>query len=1119
MNPTSETVAFAQCLFQQSNDGILVFDIADLTVTEANPRAITLTATPHEQLLGLRLTDLIVASGRKDLERFILQCQPTGETSPACEYHFARPSGRSLPLQVKFSHFESESGTQGLMFLSDVVTTDPIENAARYQSLVEHAPVCIHGIDSEGRMSFINPAGRRMLSIEDDGDVVGKAYLSFIAESERSHVADLMRRAFTGESSNFEFPCEVNGRPRVFSSGFIPVFDRSGAVSMLMGATQDVTEERRALVELSESQRALKNAQARAEMGSWEFYPDTERADWSDEMYRLYYLDPSEAAPTTVEDFVELIHPDDREAVLLRHKRLWGTDLKVENLDVRTNPDRGRVRWLDSSVARVPDSRMPTGFFVAGTVIDVTDRKVVEMALRDSEHRFRTLCQHSAMGIFLADTDGQCTYFNESGCNIIGLTKEAAIGDGWAGAIHPDDRDEILRQWQQALQTDGFFDVECRFRHADGQDVWARVRSVVRQNDQGDPVGYVGSFVDVTTRKTAQRRLEQSEQRFRNLVENAPEAIVLLDPESGKFVDYNQNALQLFRCDAETLCQAGPADFCPPTQADGQTSVESAAAYIREAIDGGLPVFEWIHRDHFGTDIPCEIRLLGLHIDSKILVRGSITDITYRKKAEQQLRMTRFAIESTNDAMFVIDQLGHFVDVNSVACSRLGYTREELLKMSILEVNPTYSEQSWAPHWRQIKQRGRVSFESTHQRKDGSTFPVEIAKSFFEFEGKEYAFTFVRDISERKQVQKKLQMTQFAIDRNQGPIVIVDSRGRVTYANDSMCDHLGYSRDEILAMHVWDVDPGWPRESWRAGWLTLRRKLSECLETTHLRKDGSVRQVEVTSNYFRLGDEEFVFAFTVDVTEKRQTEERLKERERQLAHVTRLSTMGEMVAGIAHELNQPLYSIVNYSHATRNVLKDPTAKNLAQIDDWNKQVGDAAARAGQIIKQLRGFVQRDTTRSATPLHEAIGDALELLRYQFDRAKITLMADLPPSGPVVFVDRVQIQQVLVNLLLNAIEAIEQSDRGAREITISASAQKDFVDVTVSDTGCGLLATDDRKIFAAFETTKAGGMGMGLAISNSIIESSGGQLLATNNERGGADFRFTLPLAGGSENDAN
>ena len=619
-----------------------------------------------------------------------------------------------------------------------------------YRSLVEHSPFCIHGIDADRRLSFINPAGLRMLTIQSERSVVGQPYLSFVDVENRARVARLLDLAFEGKPSSFDFVCDVGGRRREFASTFIPVQDADGTVGTVMGTSQDVTDERIAERQLEQSRRALQDAQSRACLGSWEYDPAVDETIWSDEMYRLYYRDPRQGAPQTIEQFLDLLHPADRALALDRHHRILNSDQPVKNLDLRTNPQHGPVRWLESTAARVADPSDRKRFRVVGTAMDVTERKWTENALRESEHRFRTLCTHSAMGIFLTDVQGHCTYLNEAGCAITGLTALQSAGQGWARALHPDDRQRIVTEWSRAIERQAEFNVECRFLHSDGEIVWARVRSSLHRNDQGKVIGYIGSFVDITQEKTSQEKLLQSERRYRALVEHAPEAIVVFDPQSGRFVDFNDNALKLFGCDAEQLRCCNPFELSPPRQPDGRSSVEAAQGYIDQSLAGEFPVFEWVHRNTDGDDIACEIRLLRLELDSRTLIRGSVTDIRDRKRAEQQLRMTHFALESTDDAIFVIDRESRFVDVNAVACTRLGYRRDELLAMSVSDINPEYPITAWNRHWLDLKESGRLVFESTHQKSDGTRFPVEISKSYFEFDGNQYAFAFVRGIGQKK---------------------------------------------------------------------------------------------------------------------------------------------------------------------------------------------------------------------------------------------------------------------------------------------------------------------------------------------------------------------------------
>ena len=248
-----------------------------------------------------------------------------------------------------------------------------------------------------------------------------------------------------------------------------------------------------------------------------------------------------------------------------------------------------------------------------------------------------------------------------------------------------------------------------------------------------------------------------------------------------------------------------------------------------------------------------------------------------------------------------------------------------------------------------------------------------------------------------------------------------------------------------------------------------------------------------------------------DVTDQKRAEESLRRMESELAHVDRVSTMGEMVGGVAHELNQPLYAIQNFAKACRNVLNRQEVVDRQQLIHWLDQITSTAEFAGEVLLRLRNFVTRvPMNRSPVEIHELIANALALTRHDAFSRGVRIDDQIPATLPVVNADPVQIQQVLVNLLRNAFDATQRQASGPPRITISAATKQAFVEVTVADNGPGLPGKE-AKIFEAFRSTKPGGMGLGLAIGKTIIEGHGGTLTGSSPRGGGAVFRFTIPVS--------
>lgn len=248
-----------------------------------------------------------------------------------------------------------------------------------------------------------------------------------------------------------------------------------------------------------------------------------------------------------------------------------------------------------------------------------------------------------------------------------------------------------------------------------------------------------------------------------------------------------------------------------------------------------------------------------------------------------------------------------------------------------------------------------------------------------------------------------------------------------------------------------------------------------------------------------------------DVTDRRQAEDALRSLQQQLAHTCRLSTAGEMVAGIAHEVNQPLYAIVNYAKACANLLAldEPSKDALRQ---WTDEIARAAVRAGEIIKRLRDFTRRtETHRLSADVDDVVAASVEMVAFEARRAGVAIQFEFSKADITAVVDRIQVQQVLVNLLRNALEALEATPTEGRRVVVRTAASGPFVEVSVADNGPGLAAHVAAKIFEPFVTTKPNGLGMGLTISRSIVEAHGGRIWTNANPDGGTIFCFSLPMA--------
>lgn len=273
------------------------------------------------------------------------------------------------------------------------------------------------------------------------------------------------------------------------------------------------------------------------------------------------------------------------------------------------------------------------------------------------------------------------------------------------------------------------------------------------------------------------------------------------------------------------------------------------------------------------------------------------------------------------------------------------------------------------------------------------------------------------------------------------------------------------------------------------------------------RRDGSTFPMELSVGEMKSANRRYFTGFVRDLTERQETERRLQDLQSELVHVSRLTAMGEMASALAHELNQPLSAAANYLKGSRRLLESDTP-DLPRLREAMEKAADQTLRAGQIIRRLRDFVARGESEPRIEnLPKAIEEAGVLALIGAAEGGVRVHYRIDKAVDLVLADKVQIQQVLVNLMRNAIEAMQVSDR--RELTVAASPARDgMVEIAIADTGPGISPDVADRLFQPFLTTKSQGMGVGLSISRTIIESHGGRIWVETNDRGGATFRFTL-----------
>ena len=475
------------------------------------------------------------------------------------------------------------------------------------------------------------------------------------------------------------------------------------------------------------------------------------------------------------------------------------------------------------------------------------------------------------------------------------------------------------------------------------------------------------------------------------------------------------------------------------------------------------------------------------------------------------------------DGIIAIDPKGRILLYNQ-ACEKLfGYRASEVVGQNVRMLMPEpfrLEHDGYLANYHRTGERRVIGVgrEVVGQRKDGSTFPMYLSLGEGGLTGQRFFVGIIHDLSalrwETEQREGADRLLAQIVQSSEDAISSVALDGTITSWNAAAERIYGFSPSEAIGRHISMILPADRQTEDEDIMLHLRAgRNMEHYETVRRHKDGHevLVSLSVAPIFDASGAMIGASKTARDVTERKRSEERLLGMQNELAHVGRLSAMGQMSAAIAHELNQPLTAVANYAKAAQRLLQNDNLE-LRQIHSAREAMEKAVTqtlRAGTIIRYLRDFVEkRESRKTPEDMNEVIREAVSLGMVGHSHSNVKLTLSLHPALPCVPVDKVQIQQVLLNLVRNAMEAMAEVDR--RELLISSEIGEGALCITVRDSGPGLAPQVAARLFQPFVTTKADGMGIGLKICQSIIEGHGGTIAAQPGSPG-ATFVIHLPFA--------
>lgn len=491
----------------------------------------------------------------------------------------------------------------------------------------------------------------------------------------------------------------------------------------------------------------------------------------------------------------------------------------------------------------------------------------------------------------------------------------------------------------------------------------------------------------------------------------------------------------------------------------------------------------------------------------------------------QACELLRAVGDDSLTAIVRYDAHGRITSWNDAASWLFGYTSSDVMGRTFPD-SPDDARAFQRVFQRVLKGETVRNAEVVRMRKDGLRVHTRVcAAPLRDNDGTiTGAITVNEDIGLSREALAELRQQEArwrtVLETVPDAIIVIDHRGAIQSFSSAAERQFGYSADEVIGQNISILMPSPYREEHdryidRYQKTHQRRIIGIGREVVGQRKNGTVFPMYLSVGEGKLEGQSLYVGIIHDITEQQATERKLRELQEELLQVSRISGMGQMASSLAHELNQPLTAVGSLMQAARRMLEvgDPAA--IGRARDAVERAGQQILRAGEIIRRLREFAARgDTEKVVVPVDILLSEAISLARIsnKFGTTRVELLLG---KTPPVLVDKIQIQQVILNLLRNGLEAMEAVSTPL--LTVSSRMSDDMVEVAVADVGPGIPAEVRTRLFEPFLTTKQNGMGVGLAICRTIIEAQGGRLFAEDNPGGGTVFRFTLTRAMDEDDD--
>jgi PAS domain S-box-containing protein len=654
-------------------------------------------------------------------------------------------------------------------------------------------------------------------------------------------------------------------------------------------------------------------------------------------------------------------------------------------------------------------------------------------------------------------------------------------------------------------------------------------KRVVRSRGQrlvaaaGGSVRLVGTTHDITDYRLAHQKLRQSEEKFRSLVANIPD-VTWTATADGRIHYISPNVEQVFGFTSEEICdkraelwfgRIHPSDAQPIAEGLQLLFAEGRPFDLEYRVQRKDGQWIWAHNRAYRT----------YEKDGISYADGIFSDITERKRVEKELRLAQFSLEHASETIYWVDPQGRIVYANQAACHSLGRSSEELISLSIPDIDPLFSKGTWGEFWENLKKQGSVSLETQHKTEDGRIFPVEITATYLEFDGKQYSFAFAHDITKRKQIEEKLlfetALLEAQCETTIDGILVVTAAGKVVWTNKlfecmfDVPDGLLETRDDSILLRYVTEKIDNP-ESFKTKVQYLYSHPEEKSRDEVNLRDGRIFDRYSAPLVGANGTDYGRIWYFRDITERKRAEEEMRKAKETAESANRAKS--QFLANMSHEIRTPMSGVIGVAGLLLDTALTAEQRQYAELVRIS---GEALLAVINDILDFSKIEARKMTLETTDfdLRTVIENAAAVLAIKAAEKGIALACELKPGTPrLLRGDPGRLRQILVNLLANAVKFTQQGgvsiwvnlDTEGGKVENNGSARVRF---NVSDTGIGFPQERASALFEPFvqadgsSTRRYGGTGLGLTISKQLAELMGGRIGVESQAGKGSTFWFT------------